>query len=94
VGLHTRLLCEESGETVEEDTDVYELKCNITMDVNHLSEGIRLGLQGDREKNSEALGRLALFKVCVLAHFTCLGEFKELTMEASCIQPFHSKISV
>lgn len=63
VGLHTRLVCAESGEAVEEDSTVYELKCNITVEVNHLSEGIRLGLQDDREKNSEALGRLALFAV-------------------------------
>ncbi|CAK0784473.1 hypothetical protein CVIRNUC_007677 [Coccomyxa viridis] len=61
VGLRTRLVCAESGEAVEEDSTVYELKCNITVEVNHLSEGIRLGLQDDREKNSEALGRLALF---------------------------------
>ncbi len=63
LGLHTRLLCAESEETVEEDSTVYELKCNITVDVNHLTEGIRLGLQDDREKNSEKLGRLALFAV-------------------------------
>jgi len=27
VGMHTRLVCEESGEAIEEDTNVYELKC-------------------------------------------------------------------
>ena len=63
VGLHTRLVCAESGEAIEEDSTVYELKCNITVEVNHLTEGIKLGLQDDREKNSEALGRLALFAV-------------------------------
>ena len=70
VGLHTRLVCEESGEAIEEDSMAYELKCNITADVNHLAEGIRLGLQDDREKNSEALGRLALFKArrCTLKY--------------------------
>lgn len=67
VGLHTRLVCGESGEAAEEDATAYELKCNITADVNHLAEGIRLGLQDDREKNSEALGRLALFKARTLA---------------------------
>ena len=66
LGLHTRLLCAESGETIDEDSTVYELKCNITVDVNHLTEGIRLGLQDDREKNSEQLGRLALFAVSLL----------------------------
>ena len=63
VGLHTRLVCAESQEAIEEDSTVYELKCNITVEVNHLTEGIKLGLQDDREKNSEALGRLALFAV-------------------------------
>ena len=66
VGLHTRLVCEESGEALEEGSTAYQLRCNISLDVNHLSEGIRLGLQDDREKNSAALGRLALFKVCLL----------------------------
>ena len=37
------------------------LKCNISLDVNHLGEGLRLGLREDREKTSAALGRLALF---------------------------------
>ncbi|KAK9908278.1 hypothetical protein WJX75_005397 [Coccomyxa subellipsoidea] len=62
VGLQSRLVCEESGEAIEEGSTVYELKCNITLEVNHLTEGIKLGLQDDREKNSDALGRLALFK--------------------------------
>lgn len=38
------------------------LKCNIDSTVNHLSEGIKLGLQGDREKTSSTLGRLAVFR--------------------------------
>ena len=45
-------------------------RCNITLEVNHLTEGIRLGLQDDREKNSDALGRLALFKVCTSLNLT------------------------
>jgi hypothetical protein len=44
------------------------LKCNISMDVNHLHQGLLLGLTEDREKNSTVLGRLALFKG------TCEGE--------------------
>ena len=48
-------------------------RCNITIDVNHLSEGLKLGLQEDREKNSEQLGTLVPFKVrtlqkCVTAY--------------------------
>ena len=72
VGLHTRLVCEESGEAIEEDATAYELKCNITGEVNHLAEGVRLGLQDDREKNSEALGRLALFKVRARPLHACM----------------------
>ena len=79
VDLRTELRCEETGETSVEDSTSFELKCNITIDVNHLSEGLRLGLQEDREKNSTQLGQLALFKVkirsilfppsSILAHF-------------------------
>jgi ubiquitin carboxyl-terminal hydrolase 14 len=43
------------------DTELM-LKCNIDSTVNHLSEGIKLGLQGDREKTSSTLGRLAVFR--------------------------------
>lgn len=38
------------------------LKCNIDSTVNHLSEGLKLGLCNDREKTSAALGRLATFR--------------------------------
>lgn len=62
VGLHTRFECVESGETQEEEAAELELKCNITSEVNLLGEGLRLGLVNDREKNSAALGRLALFQ--------------------------------
>mmetsp|Transcript_13021 Transcript_13021/g.39438 ORF Transcript_13021/g.39438 Transcript_13021/m.39438 type:complete len:533 (-) Transcript_13021:267-1865(-) len=61
VKLRTSLKCEESGEVIEEDTTALSLKCNISIEVNDLSEGLRLGLKDDREKNSEALGRSALF---------------------------------
>ncbi len=40
---------------------MYSLKCNISLEVNHLSEGISLALKDDREKNSEALGRPAMY---------------------------------
>lgn len=63
-GVRTRLKlkCEESGEEVQDESTAYMLKCNISSEVNHLSQGLQLGLQEDREKNSEKLGRLALFK--------------------------------
>lgn len=37
------------------------MKCNIDNETNYLSEGIKLGLKDDREKNSEQLGRMAKF---------------------------------
>lgn len=33
--------------------------CNISAEVNHLHEGLRLGMKADREKRVEALGRCA-----------------------------------
>lgn len=47
---------------VQESSTAYTLKCNIAGDTNYLHQGLTLGLVEDREKNSEALGRLALFK--------------------------------
>jgi len=91
VELHTKLTCEESGESIEvivlahesdcmlfclslspiwllgrlccaqEDNVAYTVKCNIDNEVNHVTEGIKLALKDDREKNSEKLGRLAVF---------------------------------
>jgi ubiquitin carboxyl-terminal hydrolase 14 len=66
-GISTKavLKCEEL-ENGEESMTINEvelmLKCNITSDVNHLSEGLALGFRGDREKTSETLGRLANFR--------------------------------
>lgn len=37
----------------------FNIKCNVTSEINHMNEGIRLGLQEDREKHSESLGRTA-----------------------------------
>lgn len=39
-----------------------KLVCNITIETNHLSEGIKIGLEGVIEKNSEVLGRNAQWK--------------------------------
>ncbi|OQS00105.1 ubiquitin carboxyl-terminal hydrolase [Thraustotheca clavata] len=39
-----------------------KLVCNITKDTNHISEGITVGLEGTIEKNSEILGRNAVWK--------------------------------
>jgi hypothetical protein len=37
----------------------FNIKCNVTSEINHMQEGIRLGLTEDREKHSESLGRTA-----------------------------------
>ena len=47
--------------TLQEDHTSFTIKCNIDNDVNHVSEGIKLGLKDDREKNSDKLGRLVAF---------------------------------
>ena len=62
IDLETSSTCEESDETAVEASTVYTFKCNISQDVNHLHDGFKIGLCEDREKRSEKLGRLALFK--------------------------------
>uniref|UniRef100_K3WGB7 Ubiquitin carboxyl-terminal hydrolase n=1 Tax=Globisporangium ultimum (strain ATCC 200006 / CBS 805.95 / DAOM BR144) TaxID=431595 RepID=K3WGB7_GLOUD len=39
-----------------------KLVCNITIETNHLAEGIKIGLEGVIEKNSDVLGRNAQWK--------------------------------
>ncbi|CAI5726551.1 unnamed protein product [Hyaloperonospora brassicae] len=39
-----------------------KLVCNITIETNHLAEGIKIGLEGTIEKHSEVLGRNAVWK--------------------------------
>lgn len=60
---YTRLVCHETGEEIVEDSNAYALKCNISIDVNLLHQGIALGLKDDREKTSSATGQLARFEV-------------------------------
>ncbi|KAL4458951.1 hypothetical protein ABPG75_013816 [Micractinium tetrahymenae] len=62
VGLHKCLKAEEGDEVVEEDDVQLKLVCNITAEVNHMSEGLHLGLKDDRERRSEALGRDVWFR--------------------------------
>eukprot|EP00884_Botryococcus_braunii_P009225 jgi/Botrbrau1/18303/Bobra.0179s0032.1 len=62
VGLHTKLTCEETGETKLEDTTATELNCTINIDVNQLAEGIRVYLNSDREEKSEITGTEVVFK--------------------------------
>ena len=62
IDLETSLKCEETSEESSEKQTVYTLKCNISQDVNHLNDGVKLSLVEDREKMSEALGRMTVFK--------------------------------
>ena len=50
------------GETREERAREYSFKCNITINVNHLSDGFKVALAEERELRSEALARDVLYK--------------------------------
>lgn len=50
---------EEDSQTQTED--FFDLKCNISGEVNHLSEGMRIALNEKLEKNSPTLGREATY---------------------------------
>lgn len=58
----------ESEASVVKYEDARVVKCNIqgghgqAVQVNHLAEGVRLGLEGELEKRSEILGRNAIWK--------------------------------
>jgi hypothetical protein len=45
---------------LQEDSTVYTLKCNISVDVNYLHQGVALALVEDREKNSAQVGAVFL----------------------------------
>jgi len=49
ITLETELKCEATGETRSEVDTVNYLKCNISIDVNHLADGFRLQLNETRE---------------------------------------------
>jgi Ubiquitin carboxyl-terminal hydrolase len=61
IDFQTVYKCAESDETFTETASEFVVKCNITADINHLADGIKLGLINDREKNSEALQRSVLW---------------------------------
>ncbi|KAK0318361.1 deubiquitinating enzyme [Friedmanniomyces endolithicus] len=48
-------------ESVTQTEEFHDLKCNITGDVNHLPEGIRIALNEKLEKNNPTLGREATY---------------------------------
>lgn len=62
VGMRRELRCRESEETRAEESLEWSLKCNITIDVNHVTEGFRIALNDTRELRSEVLGRDAVFE--------------------------------
>jgi len=55
------LKSEETGETREETLTQLSLKCNITLQVNHLSDGFKVGLTEERELRSEITSANTLF---------------------------------
>ena len=57
-----KLRSEETNEERSEHLTQLTLKCNITIDVNHLSEGFKIALAEERELRSEAVGRDVVFK--------------------------------
>ena len=65
LSLHTRLVCQATGEEISEDGDAYALKCNISIEINLLHQGLALALKDDREKTSAVTGQLAKFEVGV-----------------------------
>jgi len=62
VGLRRELKCAATGETRVEESDEFTFKCNITIDVNHVTEGFKIALNDTRELRSEALGSDAIFE--------------------------------
>eukprot|EP00177_Eucheuma_denticulatum_P007061 GFKZ01012848.1.p1 GENE.GFKZ01012848.1~~GFKZ01012848.1.p1 ORF type:complete len:475 (-),score=79.72 GFKZ01012848.1:1170-2594(-) len=52
----------DDAEVVEREENVRALKCHISVNVNHLSQGVREGLEETIEKHSDRLGRTAEWK--------------------------------
>ena len=62
VELEMHLKSEETGEERTERRREHAMKCNITIDVNHLAEGFKVALAEERELRSDAAGRDVVFK--------------------------------
>ncbi|CAH0485531.1 unnamed protein product [Peronospora farinosa] len=62
--MNEKIECTESEmeEVVVKKEKALKLVCNITIETNHLSEGIKIGLEGTIEKYSDVLGRNAVWK--------------------------------
>ena len=61
IGLDMKLVSQETKEERHETLTQLTLKCNITIDVNHLGEGFKVALAEERELRSETLGRDVVF---------------------------------
>ena len=61
IGYESTLTCAESGETSKEESSDFMFKCNVTQSVNHLNLAMQECLNGTVEKNSEQLGRSAVW---------------------------------
>ena len=61
IGLDMKLVSQETKEERHETLTQLTLKCNITIDVNHLGEGFKVALAEERELGSETLGRDVVF---------------------------------
>jgi ubiquitin carboxyl-terminal hydrolase 14 len=57
-----KLRSEETSEERVETLTQLTLKCNITIDVNHLGEGFKVALNEERELRSEIAGRDVVFR--------------------------------
>ena len=62
VELEMHLKSEETGEERTERRREHAMKCNITIDVNHLAEGFKVALAEERELRSDVAGRDVVFK--------------------------------
>ena len=72
------LSCSENDQeaVIIKSEKALKLVCMITKDVNHVSEGVLHGLSGTLEKNSDLLGRNAIWmkstKVDMLPKYLCV----------------------
>ena len=62
IHLDMKLRSEETGEERVETLTQLTLKCNITIDVNHLGEGFKVALAEERELRSDIAGRDVVFR--------------------------------
>ena len=62
IGMRRELKCAATDEKRIEDSVEYTFKCNITIEVNHVTEGFKIALNDTRELRSEVTGADAVFE--------------------------------